>query len=170
MTIRPDSTEYAPHYAKYVDLVADGDIVQTLDEQLEKIATLFGTITEERGSYAYAPGKWTIKELFGHVIDAERVFTYRAMRIARNDQTPLPGFEQDEFVANANFNARSLRSLTEEFTAVRRAGLQLFKHFTEVEWPRRGTASGKEVTVRALAYVIAGHAEYHAQILESRYM
>ena len=170
MTTRPDETEYAPHYAKYVARVPDGDIVATLDGQLGALLGLFGTLSEKQGGHAYAPGKWTIKELLGHVIDAERIFAYRAMRIGRNDSTPLPGFEQDEYVANANFNARTLSSLVEEFTAVRQASLQLFKHFSEEEWQRRGTASGKEVSARALAYVVAGHALYHAEILKSRYL
>jgi uncharacterized damage-inducible protein DinB len=170
MTTRPDSTEYAPYYGKYIALVPDGDITATLAAQLDTTLLRLRTLPEEQGSYAYAPGKWSIKELLGHVIDTERIFAYRALRIGRNDQTPLPGFEQEDYVVNTNFNARTLKSLLEEFTAVRQANVQLFKHFTDEEWLRRGRASDNEISTRALAYIIAGHAVHHANTLESRYL
>jgi uncharacterized damage-inducible protein DinB len=170
MTTRPETDEYAPYYGKYVTLVPDGDIATTLAAQLEDTLALFRSIPEERGSYAYAPGKWSIKELLGHVIDTERIFAYRALRIGRNDKTPLPGFEQDDYVDGTDFNARTLGSLIDEFAAVRQANLQLFKHFTDAEWQRRGTASEKEVSARALAYIVAGHELYHRDILKTRYL
>src|SRR4051794_37281635 len=111
---RPNSTEYAAYYGKYVTLVPDGDITMTLAAQLEDTLALLRALPEERGNYAYEAGKWSIKELLGHVIDTERIFAYRALRIGRNDKTPLPGFEQDDYVANTNFNARTLSSLLDE--------------------------------------------------------
>src|SRR5436305_13655497 len=104
-TLRPDSTEYAPYYGKYVSLVPDGNIAAILAAQIEPTLALLGRLSEVQGNYAYAPGKWSIKQMVGHVVDAERIFAYRALRIGRGDQTPLPSFEQDDYVANANFNA-----------------------------------------------------------------
>lgn len=170
MTARPETDEYAPYYGKYIALVPDGDIAATLAAQLEDTLALLRSISEAQGSYAYAPGKWSIRELLGHLIDTERVFAYRALCIGRNDKTPLPGFEQDDYVANTDFNARTLGSLIDEFAAVRQANLQLFKHFTDAEWQRRGTASEKEVSTRALAYIVAGHELYHRDILKTRYL
>src|SRR5215831_13914325 len=170
MTMRPESTEYAPSYEQYIKLVPDGDIISILDSQLESTLALLGTLPEAKSSSAYAPGKWTIKELLGHIIDTERIFTYRALCIGRNDKTPLPGFEQDDYVAGTHFNTRHLASVLEELTAVRRAGVHLFKHFTEEEWLRRGSANQKEITTRALAYNIAGHERHHLNILKTRYL
>ena len=170
MTTRPDATEYEPHYAPYIALVPDGDIVALLGSQLENTLALLSTVTEVKSGAAYAPGKWSIKELLGHLTDTERIFAYRALRIGRNDRTPLSGFEQDDYVANTNFNARTLVGLMDEFAAVRRANIQLFKYFTDEEWQRRGTANGKEISTRALAYNIAGHELHHLNILKSRYL
>jgi hypothetical protein len=170
MTKRPDSTEFAPEYAKYISLVPDGDIVAILVRQFDTTCALLSPLPEEGAAYAYAPGKWSIKELIGHVLDAERILAYRALCIARNDKTPLPGFEQDDYVAGANFNARSLSSLLEEFKAVRNATVQLFTHFTDEQWQRRGTANQLEITARALAYGIAGHELHHADVLRTRYL
>lgn len=167
---RPDSTEYAPYYGKYVSLVPDGPIVATLGNQIETTLDLLRGLSETQGDSRYAPGKWTIKELVGHVIDAERIFAYRALRIARNDKTPLPGFEQDDFVAGANFNAIPLAELTDELAAVRESNLRMFRHLTDDAWLRRGTASDNEVSARALAYIIAGHELYHLDILKTRYL
>ena len=170
MTTRPDPDEYEPHYAPYIALVPDGDIVTILSSQLERTVAILRRVQEEVAGKTYAPGKWSLKEVVGHLIDTERIFVYRALRIGRNDKTPLPGFEQDDYVANANFNTRTLASLLEEFAFVRRATIQLFEHFTEDEWQRRGTANGKEITPRALAYNIAGHELHHLDILQSRYL
>jgi len=170
MTTRPDRTEYDPDFGKYISLVPDGDIVALLSSQVENTLALLRTVPEEKAGHAYAPGKWSIKEVLGHVVDAERIFAYRALRIGRNDKTPLAGFEQDDYVANTNFNARTLGSVMEEFEAVRRATVQLFKHFTGEEWQRRGTANDKEITTRAVAYNIAGHERHHVDVLKSRYL
>lgn len=122
MTTRPDPTEY-DHYWKYIDLVPDGEIVNILDSQIRNNLGLLSNLPEEKAGQSYAPGKWTIKEVIGHIIDTERIFAYRALCIARNDKTPLPGFEQDDYVAGTHFDARSLASLIEEFTCVRSASV-----------------------------------------------
>jgi hypothetical protein len=170
MTMRPESTEYAPYYEQYIRLVPDGDIISILDSQLESTLSLLGSLPETKAASAYAPGKWTIKEALGHIIDTERIFTYRALCIGRNDKTPLPGFEQEDYVANTHFNARPFLTLLDELTAVRRAGIALFRHFTEEEWGRRGTANRLEITTRALVYNIAGHERHHLNILKTRYL
>jgi uncharacterized damage-inducible protein DinB len=170
MTTRPDQTEYDPFFARYISLVPDGDIVAMLGTQFEDTLGLLRTVSENQAGYAYAPGKWTIREVVGHMADTERIFAYRGLCIGRNDKTPLPGFEENDYVANTNFNARTLASLLEEFETVRRATVQLFKHFTAEEWQRRGTANGKEITTRAVAYNIAGHERHHVGILKSRYL
>ena len=169
MTTRPDQSEYDPYFSGYIDLVPDGDIVTILKSQIDNTLALLRNVSEERAGESYAPGKWSIKEVIGHVIDTERIFAYRALRIGRNDKTPLAGFEQVDYVANTNFNARTLASLHEEFAIVRSASIQLFKYFTDGEWLRLGTANQKEMTARALAYSIAGHETHHVGILKSRY-
>lgn len=168
---RPKATEYAPYYDKYVSLVADSsNILESLDRQLDETLALLGRIPEERADFRYAPGKWSIKELVGHIIDAERIFSYRALRFARNDKTPLEGFEQDDYIRGASFDDYRLADLASEFAHVRRATLSLFKHLNEEAWGRTGIASDNQVSVRALAYMIAGHELHHMEILRSRYM
>jgi hypothetical protein len=167
---KPDATEYAPYYGKYVSLVADGDILALLSKQLDETLALLGNIPESQANFRYAPDKWSIKELVGHVIDTERIFSYRALRFARNDQTPIEGFEQDDYIRNASFDDYSLEELVSEFAHVRRSTLFLFRHLDEAAWQRRGTASDNEVSVRALAYIIAGHELHHTEILRSRYL
>jgi hypothetical protein len=168
--MRPEATEYAPYFEKYVSLVPEGDIAETLAAQLAQTLTLWRSVPEELGRRAYAPGKWSIKEMMGHVIDTERIMAYRALRIARGDQTPLPGFEQDGYIANSNFNARTIADLADEFEAVRRANVHLIKHLSAEELQRRGTASENSISARALAYIIAGHELYHQDLLKTRYL
>ena len=170
MTRRPESTEYASYYGKYVMLVPDGDLTATLSRQLDATLALLSSLPEQRADFSYAPGKWTIKEVVGHLMDGERVFAYRALCIGRDDKTPLPGFEQDDYVASANFNERTLSSLLEEFTAVRQATVQLFKNFSEKEWQRRGTANGQEITPLSLGYIVAGHELHHMDVVRTRYL
>ncbi|MDQ3256190.1 MAG: DinB family protein [Acidobacteriota bacterium] len=166
----PDATEYAPYYAGYVSLVPEGDILTTLSRQLDESLGLLRGISKVKAESRYAPGKWSIKELVGHVTDAERVFGYRALRFARNDPTPLAGFEQDGYVANSAFNDCRLRELADEFQHVRCGNIQLFKNLGGEAWLRRGSASGHEVSVRALAYIIAGHELHHMTILRTKYL
>ena len=166
---RPEPTEYAEFYANYVSKVPGTDVLSVLESQRLQMLQLFAGRSERDGSFRYAPGKWTVKEVLGHITDTERIFTYRALRIARGDQTPLPGFEQDDFVKNGGFSERALAGLAEEFALVRSASLALFRSFPEEAWARRGVASQKEVTARALAFVTAGHQMHHRIILEERY-
>jgi uncharacterized damage-inducible protein DinB len=166
---RPEATEYADFYAGYVSKVPGSDVLGVLESQRLQMLQLFAGRSERDGSFRYAPGKWSVKEVLGHITDAERIFTYRALRIARGDQTPLPGFEQDDFVKNGGFTERTLANLADEFGMVRNASMALFRSLQEAAWPRRGVASQKEVTVRALAYITAGHQIHHRLILEERY-
>ena len=139
----PGVDEYGPYYGKYVSLIESKDIVTTLEDQLESTAALLRQIPEQRGNYRYAPDKWSLKELIGHVIDTERIFAYRTLRIGRGDQTPLAGFDQDPYVANARFDSCTLAGLAAEFDLVRRSNLAMLKHFPDDVWNRRGTASPK---------------------------
>jgi hypothetical protein len=165
---RPESNEYAPYYGKYISLVPDGDVLVTLEKQLPETLALLAR-PEADGDIRYAPGKWSVKESLGHVIDAERVFSYRALRIARNDKTPLAGFEQDDYVKYGPFGSCTLAGLVEEFAVVRKATVLMFRALDEAAWIRRGRASNNEVTVLALAYMIAGHELHHRRIFQQNY-
>jgi len=170
MTQRPQQGEYAVSYGKYIDLVPSGDFLQILQDQRRELIGLLSPLTEEQGEFRYAPGKWSIKEVLGHITDAERIFAYRLLRIARGDQTPLPGFEQDDYIRNGNFAARKLTDLLEEFSAVRESTLCLIRTLDHDAWHRRGVANEKEITVFALAFIIAGHERHHRIILEKQYL
>jgi hypothetical protein len=167
---RPAADEYAPYYEKYVSLVPAGDIVGTLERQLADTLSLLRSVPEDRAGSSYEPGKWSVKELVGHVIDTERVFSHRALRFARGDRTPLPGYEQDDYVRAANFDSRTLSSIAGEFGRVRAATVALFQTFDEAAWARRGAANDNEVSVRALAHILAGHELHHINILRERYL
>jgi uncharacterized damage-inducible protein DinB len=167
---KPALTEHAPEFSNYVALVGEGDIIQTLERQIENSLSLLRTIPSDKANFRYAPEKWSVKELLGHLIDSERIFSYRALRFARNDQTPLPGYEQNDYVRNADFDNRDLGEMAEEFATVRRATVQLFRPLNETEWMRRGKANENDVSVRALAYIIAGHELHHMEVLRTRYL
>ena len=167
---RPEANEYAPYYEKYVSLVPDADVVKTLERQGAETLALLRGLDEERGGHRYEPGKWSVKQLVGHVNDGERLFAYRALAFARGDTQPLPGMEQEEWMAGADFDARTLTDLLDEFEAVRASTLHLLRHLSPEAWARRGVASDNEVTVRALAYIIAGHEAHHVGILKERYL
>ncbi len=166
---RPEPGEYAAYYEAYISLVPGNDVLRVLEEQLAQFPRLFAGRGERDGDFRYAPDKWTVKETLGHVNDSERVFTYRALRIARNDKTPMEGFEQDDYVRSGSFGKRRLAELVEEFAHIRRATLALFCSLGEDAWLRRGVANKNEVSVRALAYILAGHVRHHALLLEERY-
>jgi hypothetical protein len=168
-TIRPGADEFAPYYGTYVGAVPDGDITRTLAQQGEAFLARLKDLTEEQAAFAYAPGKWTVKEVICHITDAERIFAYRALRIARGDATPLASFEENAYAVNSGANDRPLETLLGEFAAVRGATLALLRWLPEAAWTRRGTASGKEVSVRALAWMMAGHAMHHASVLKDKY-
>jgi hypothetical protein len=166
---RPDAGEYAPYYGTYISLVTTDDILGALESQRLQTSQLLTPRSERDGNFRYAPGKWSVKEVIGHLSDAERIFSYRALRIGRGDATPLASFEQDDYIRGGNFAERTLADLSDEFSAVRGASLALFRSLSDEAWSRRGVASEKEVTVRALAYIIAGHELHHRRILEERY-
>jgi len=166
---RPEPGEYAPSYEKYISLVPGNDIVTLLEAQRLQMTHLFGARSEREGNFRYAPDKWAVKEVLGHITDSERIFAYRALRIAREDKTPMEGFEQDDYVRAAGFGSRSLADLTEEFALVRAASVALFRSLDKDAWSRRGTANRYEVTVRALAFMVAGHELHHRLILDERY-
>jgi hypothetical protein len=167
---KPDSTEYAPYFEKYISLVPEGEIVETLGLQIESTLSLIRGLSAAQGDLRYAPGKWSVKEVIGHLIDGERIFTYRALRFARNDATPLPGFDENSFVANAGFGSRSLADLAEEFEYTRKSNVYLFKSLDGDSSLRLGVASDNKLSVRAIAYIIAGHELHHVGILRSRYL
>ncbi len=172
---RPQPGEYAPYYDRYISLVvprtgAQGeDILDTLDEQRRQTMLLLSGRDDDDGDFRYAPGKWSAKEVLGHVCDTERIFAYRALRISRGDTTPLESFEPDDYVRNGPFAQRPLADLIEDFIAVRRATLSLLRNLDAAAWERRGIASKNAVSVRALAYIIAGHELHHRRILEEKY-
>jgi len=166
---RPEPTEYAEYYGSYIAKVAGTDLLGVLESQRMQMLQLFAGRSEKDGSFRYAVGKWTVKEVLGHITDTERIFAYRALRFARADRTSLPGFEQDDYVSNGGFDRRTLASLAEEFAAVRSASIALFGSFYEEILARRGMANQKEVSVRALAFITAGHQIHHRAILEERY-
>lgn len=167
---RPDPSEYNAYYGRYISLVPDGPIVEQLGTQIAETLGVLRALPESRGEHRYEPGKWSIKELVGHLADGERVFSYRALRIGRGDETPLPGFEQDDYVRNGGFGARKLGHLIDELETVRRATVLLFEGLDEAAMTRRGTASEFPVSVRALAYIIAGHERHHLKVLRERYL
>lgn len=166
----PDPSEYAPYYGRYITLVGGNDVVAALEDQPRDTLGLLSALSEEQGDCRYAPDKWSIKETLGHVIDAERVFSYRALRFARNDRTPLASFEQDGYVREGGFGERRLADLIEEFVCVRRATVWLFRELSAEAWMRRGIASDNPVSVRAVAYIVAGHELHHRRVLREKYL
>jgi hypothetical protein len=166
---KPQAGEYAPFAGNYISLIAEGDIVAILDQQRRNLVLLLSGRDEAEGDFRYAPGKWTVKEVLGHINDTERIFVYRALRIARGDKTPLAGFEQDDYVRDSGHNQCALSDLIEDFIAVRRASVSLFRNLQEDAWMRRGIANNHEFSVRALAYMVAGHEFHHSKILTEKY-
>jgi hypothetical protein len=167
---RPQPGEYAAYLEPYISLVAGDDILGTLDEQRRQTLLLLCGRNEADGDIRYAPDKWSMKEVLGHVNDGERILSYRALRIARGDQTPVEGYEQDDYVRNGPFARTSFENLIEDYIAVRRATVTLFRNLDPAAWTRRGMANKHEISVRALAYAIAGHELHHRKILEEKYL
>jgi DinB family protein len=170
LSTRPDATEYAPYYGKYISRVADGNIIEILGHQIENTVALLHGLSDAQGKSRYAPEKWSVKEVVGHLIDSERVFGYRALRFARNDQTSLSGFEQNDYVREASFDEQNLSDLASEFEHVRRANIHLLRGLASDAWDRLGEANGNQVSVRALAYIIAGHELHHVEMIRSKYL
>ena len=168
--MKPKPGDYNSIYGGYISLIGDGDIIKILEEQRKTSEKFLKTFTEKQGNYSYADDKWTVKEVLGHVIDTEKIMAYRALSFARGEKQSLPGFEQDDYVAESNFNKRSLADLINEFITIRESNIILFKSFNEEILIRRGTASESEVTVLALIYIIAGHEKHHMKFLKERYV
>lgn len=167
---RPQPDEHSPYYAKYIALVPQDDLSiagHLADQHHETVDAL--RKAKAKADYSYAPGKWTVKEVIGHMCDAERIFAYRALRFSRGDATELPGFDENEYVARSNFRDRTIEDLLEELWAVRAATLSLAKHLPESSLANRGSANGAPISVRALLYIIAGHERHHLAILRERY-
>jgi hypothetical protein len=166
----PELGEHAPYYAQYISLVAGSDVLEALERQRHQTAELLSCCSEADGELRYAPEKWSIKEVVGHLIDVERILGYRALRISRNDKNPIEGFEQDDYVRDGPFNHCRLSDLGEEFGYVRGATVCLLRSLNQEAWMRRGVANKNEISVRALAYVIAGHELHHRRILQEKYL
>jgi uncharacterized damage-inducible protein DinB len=170
MTGRPGTNEYADYYEKYVSLVPEGDIAETLARQIDESLATYRAISEEQARFRYGPDKWTIKQALGHVCDAERVFSYRAVAFARGDGNPLPSFDQDQWMPFADSDSRTWRSLLEELKAIRASTVALFRSLTDEALSRRGVASGREVSVLALGFITAGHERHHLTVLKTKYL
>jgi hypothetical protein len=167
---RPQPGENATYYDRYISLVSGNDVLAALEDQRRQMLLSLSGRTEADGDLRYASDKWSLKEVLGHINDAERIMSYRALRIARGDTTAIEGFEQDDYVRNSPFARRPLSDLIEDYIAVRRATVSLFRNLDEGAWSRRGTANNHEVSVRALAYIIAGHELHHRRIIEEKYL
>jgi uncharacterized damage-inducible protein DinB len=170
MLNRPASDEYFEYYGKYIALVPDGDVRDHMRTQLAETIALLSGVSDDKAEQAYGAGKWTLKEAVLHMSDAERVFSYRILRISRGDMTPLPGFEQNDWVPHSCANSRALTNLVMEFAAVRASTLALVDSLSPEAWARKGTASGHSISVRALAYIAAGHERHHVKIFRERYL
>lgn len=166
----PNPDEYAPFYHKYVSRVETKDPLSELEKDRKELLKFFATLKRKQLKYRYAPGKWNIKEILCHMIDSERIFTYRALRFARNDKTELAGFEEKHYVAQSHAEKRKLKSLLSEYRAVREASIQLFSNFNEEEFMRSGIANGYTMSVRAMLYVILGHQRHHLNVIWERYL
>ena len=166
---RPDLSEHAPYFGRYIALVPDGDILGTLAGQIDGTLAELRQVSEADSLKRYEPGKWSVREVVGHMIDTERIFAYRALRFARNDRTELPGFEQDDYIPAAQFDRRPWVDLLEEFQALRRSNLLMFRGFTAEAWTRMGVCNRNAMSVRAAAYVIAGHELHHRAVLREKY-
>lgn len=170
MLEKPQAGEYAAHFEPYIQKVPEGNLSSLLEKQVDEVIQRLGQITEEQGSYRYAEGKWSLKEVLGHISDTERIMSYRLLRIARGDTTPLPGFEENLFVTHAHADRQTVNALLQDFAAVRIATLSLIRQLDDEAWARIGTFSDHPGSARALAYIIAGHSIHHFNIIEERYL
>ena len=169
MQNRPEPSEHIPYYGKYIALVPEGDVLAVLEGQLADVRALVAAVPQEQAGHRYAPGKWSIREALGHLVDVERVLAYRAFCIARGETAPLHGFEPEDYVREAGAESASLRQLVEELEHVRQGNLAMLRRLQPAAWLRSGTADGNAISVRALVYVMAGHVPHHLEILRERY-
>jgi hypothetical protein len=166
---RPKENEYAPFYAAYVARVPETEILEALREQPKALKRIAESLPADKERFRYAPDKWSVRELFGHLVDAERFFGHRAFCISRGDATPLPGWDEKTYIAGASYDSRPLAELVKDFSLLREANARLFENLEAATWPREGVANGAKVTVRALAYIMTGHARHHLAVLKERY-
>ncbi|MCG8374058.1 MAG: DinB family protein [Balneolales bacterium] len=166
----PSSSEYVHFYSGYVGLVERGNIISTLNTQMHELYTLINTVPGDKAFFTYEPGKWTLKEVIGHMIETERVFCFRALSISRGEKQPLPGMDQDEYMEGNNYNTRTLANLSNEYLAVRVSTIHLLSSMTKQMIAKSGIACGFNFTVRALAFIIAGHERHHMNIIKERYL
>ncbi len=167
---RPEAGEYPVYFEAYVSRVAGSDLLPELEKGCRSLVDFFSSIPADKHNYRYAEGKWTIKEILGHVIDAERIFAYRALRFSRNDGTALPGFDEDAYVPQSNAANRTMEHLLKEYTAVREASIAFFESLSEEMSLRQGNSNGKSVSVRAFGYMIQGHQQHHIDVILQRYL
>jgi len=168
--MRPADTDYAAPYAGYVARVPEDDILAAIESQSSETQKRLAAIDDSRAAFRYAESKWSVKEVVGHFVDAERIMGYRALAIARGETQALPGFDEQEYVRNAQFDTWRIGDLSEQYALVRRANIVFFRNLADEAWDRRGVASGYPVTVRALAYIIVGHERHHLNVLKERYL
>lgn len=168
MQTRPLASEHAPFYAGYVALVPEVDVMGVLESQAREVDALLRSIPETQAGVLHPPYTWTIKQVIGHLIDGERIFAYRALRIARGDATPLPGFDENAYARSGEFDRLKGAQFADEFAAVRRSTVLLFRHLPDAAWSRAGTANGSPISVRASAFIIAGHVRHHVAIIRKR--
>lgn len=167
---RPETHEFAPYYNTYVSTVEGNEVLPVLKSQVAELRSNFSQMPDEKGTFAYAEGKWTLKEALSHLIDGERIFAYRILRISRGDQTPIEGFEQDDYIATSNANNRSFADLLDEFDLQRQSNLILVNNISDEGSRLMGTASGNPISVRALTYIMAGHVTHHLRVIKERYL
>ena len=168
--MRPNPGDYDPYFERYIKLVEGDDIIKILYGQNKITCELINSISDYKGNYRYADGKWTIKEVIGHILDSERILAYRALCLARGEKKSLPGYDHDDYVEEGNFNSRELLELSFEFKLLRESNLLLFKSFSEEMLCKKGLADKASVTVLALLYIIAGHEKHHINVLEEKYL
>jgi hypothetical protein len=167
---RPSPNEYSAQQSRYVDLVQEEDIVAALEKQSRTTAAMLSRLSDAEASFRYAPDKWSVKGIIGHVGDSERVFAYRALAISRGEAASLPGYDENEYARAANFDTRTLFDLVDEYVAIRKATVALFRGLSDEAWDRRGVANGNPITVRGQAYVALGHERHHLNVLREKYL
>jgi uncharacterized damage-inducible protein DinB len=170
MILKPAISEYPTFFARYVERVPSDDLLHELEHNFKLTAATLDSLTEEQAGFRYAPGKWSLKEVVGHMVDTERIMSYRALCIARGDVTPLPGFDENAYVSQADFSERTLQSLLQDFIIVRQATINLLGQFPAEAWSRVGVVNNNEITVRALGFIIAGHELHHRNVINERYI
>ena len=167
---KPKPNEYAPYFQNYINSAPEENIVKSLEDQLSESVSYYDSLNESEFDFRYAPGKWSIKEVIIHILDTERIFNYRALRFARKDTTPLPGFEQDDYINSTDWINYSIKSIIEEYELVRKHTIVLFNNMTKEMLIQSGISSGMKLSVRAIPFIIAGHERHHLNVIKSKYL